>query len=74
MDEQILKKAIFEMVDCGCHEVSLEAVERVAKYFQHAGRTERMESADDLMGNDEDDIDLLYNFIVFDRKLEVKEK
>jgi hypothetical protein len=27
-----------------------------------------------LEGNDEDDIDLMYNFIVFDRKLEVTEK
>jgi len=72
MDEQILKKAIFEMVDCGCHEVSLEAVERVAKYFEHAGMDQRVPSG--LNDRDEDDIDMLYNFVVFDRKLEVKEK
>jgi hypothetical protein len=71
MTETELKQEIVKMVDCGCHTVSLEAVERVAKYFIHAGRADRMFG---LEGNDEDDIDLMYNFIVFDRKLEVTEK
>jgi len=67
MDEQILKQWIFEMVDCGCHEVSLEAVERVAKYLVAGEKFDKSVEA-------EEDADLLYNFVVFDRKLEVKEK